>query len=930
MQRLREKIEQSAEKRLILPRGKSPGEELDRYRRFLKAERTGLRTLHRETKSGKLIVNGHSYMMDELLRSVIKGVESNLSEDDANHPPFALVAYGGYGREELNPRSDIDILFLHDGKMVNGRKIHPYLQAMVDPSGLLYTLYDLDLKVGHAVRSIADCVVQANDDMQNKTALIEARIIYGDEKLFANFQKTLEAKCVKGYEDAYMEERILDQNERRGRNGDSPCMQEPNVKNGCGGLRDYQNLFWMAFFKYRARTSSDLIQQGLIAEDEAKEIDDAYDFLLKVRTELHYHTKRNVDVMHKAAQLKVATHLGYKDPSPSIRLELFMKDFYKRTRSIYIMTRVLERRLALIPQPTNRPSFRKLIFSNRKAAPKVNFDGFTIVDGMLQALNKRIFKEKPHRLMRAFVYMQKRGLVLHPDLEQLLRNDAKLIKREFRLNPHVHKSFLTILNQPGNVAPILRAMHETNILGKFLPEFGKLTCLVQHEFFHQYALDEHSLKCIEQLDRVWEAEKRPFSRYSHLFSRVVRPKILYLALLMHDAGKPLERGNHSDAGVKLIGRIARRFAFNTETTEILKTIIQHHLTMIQISQRRDLEDPDVIHSFVDQIGTPEKLIMLTLHTFADSMGTDANLWSDFKDSLLWTLYKRGFSVLSGDPSFLEREKAELERLQKKVRKMAPKSFGDDEVHAHFALMPSRYFKMEDATGIFRDLTMAHRFMHNQITHDDRALEPIVYWHNEPDMGLSALKVCTWDRAQLFVKIAGSLAAAGLNILGAQIFTRTDGIILDTFFVTDADTGKLAHRSEKDAFESIFAESLITDSDLAGMITGRKIRTPMYQALDGERLPTKVEFDNDVSDTFTVIDVETEDRVGLLYFLSSAIAECGLDIVLAKIMTDKGATLDTFYVSYPGGGKVEDLNFQNVLTHTIRASISLLDGALEAG
>jgi len=525
--------------------------------------------------------------------------------------------------------------------------------------------------------------------------------------------------------------------------------------------------------------------------------------------------------------------------------------------------------------------------------------------------------------------MQKRGLPLHPDLEQLIRNQTHLIEREFRLNPRVHKTFLSILSQPGNVFGILRAMHDTDVLGTYLPEFGKLTCLVQHEFFHQYALDEHSLKCIQQLDRTWEAERRPFARYSHLFSKVTRPMLLYLALLMHDAGKPLEKGDHSDAGTKLIGRIARRFAFNKETTQILKTLIQHHLTMIQVSQRRDLDDPDVIKSFAETVGTAENLVMLTLHTFADSMGTDAKLWSDFKDSLLWTLYKKAYSVLTGDPSFLKREQEELEKLQKEVAAMLPPSFAEDEIGAHFDYMPDRYFKTEDTKGIVRDLTMAHRFMHLQITKDDRALEPIVNWHNEPDIGLSVVKICTWDRANLFVKIAGSLTAAGLNILGAQIFTRKDGIILDTFYVTDADTGKLAHKNEKDTFEKVFEETLVSNVDLASMINKRKTTPPLYQALEGERLPTTIVFDNDSSDTFTVIDLETEDRVGLLYYVSSAIAECGLDIVVSKIMTEKGAALDTFYVSYPGGGKVEDPNFQSIVTHTIRAAINLLDGAIEA-
>ena len=303
--------------------------------------------------------------------------------------------------------------------------------------------------------------------------------------------------------------RLEDQAARRAKFGNSACMQEPNIKNGCGGLRDFQNLLWMAFFKYRTRSLKDLQAHELISESERKQLEAAYDFLLRVRTEMHYHVNRAMDVLSKNLQPAVAHNLGYRDRSPSKRIEQFMRDVYTHSRNIFLITRTLEQRLALAAAAAAGGSrCRSLSGLLPGGASRVSepVDGFKFIDGEIHAASNRVFRDQPRRLMRVFLYAQQRGLRLHPDLAQLIRNQLALVDRAFLADEHVRETFLTILNQRGNVAPILRAMHEVDLLGKYLPEFGKLTCLVQHEFYHQYTADEHTLVCLEQLDRIWEAK----------------------------------------------------------------------------------------------------------------------------------------------------------------------------------------------------------------------------------------------------------------------------------------------------------------------------------------------------------------------------------------------------------------------------------------
>ena len=920
MPTLLEKIETNAAARLTLPPGTSPSQELARFKNFLKVEYHRLKILHRAGAGGREVCQGRAALIDVLIRYLWNAAKSTLSAQAQKEcPPLALVAIGGYGRAELNPHSDIDFMFLHSGQVVAGSKPLPYLSKLMD--GILYPLWDLGFKVGHSVRSIADCVQVANRDVQAKTSLIEARLVIGDARLFERFQKTLVAKCVEGHEDAYLAARIQDQAARHEKFGNSATMQEPNIKNGCGGLRDFQNLHWMAFFKYRTRSLLEMQEREFISPAERKQLEAAYDFLLGVRTELHYQVNRPVDVLSKSLQPTIATHLGYPDRSPSKRLERFMRDLYTHSRNIYLITRTLAERLALLPKPKTLASIRNLIRSPFRQPEKQILDGFKMVDGQIHPGTNRVFRDQPRRLMRVFLHAQQRGLKLHPDTAQLIRNELSLVDRAFLQDSHVHGTFLEILNQRGNVARVLRPMHEVGLLGKYIPEFGKLTCLVQHEFYHQYTADEHTLVCLEQLDRIWEGAATPFANYPAIFQSVERPFVLYLALLLHDAGKAAHTGKHSEVGGQLAVRVARRLGLDGATSHSLRLLIEHHLTMAQVSQRRDLEDPAVISHFASQIQTAENLRMLTLHTFVDSQATSDKLWNGFKDSLLWQLHQKAMSVLVGATDFIRAEEKQRELLAQEVARLLPRSFDPDELHAHFATLPPRYFQIHPVKEILSDLTSAHRFMHHQLAEENKALEPVVTWHNEPDRGYTSAKICTWDRAGLFSKIAGPFSAAGINILSAQIFTRTDGIVLDTFYVVDARTGSLVNCEERERFEKLLFESLTEeDIDFGALIARQKEVRPLYQSLDGERMPTRIYFDNETSETRTVIDIETEDRLGLLYAVSRVLTDLQLDIFLAKISTERGAAMDSFYVCDMDGQKIHHPDRQRYIEEKLRAAL----------
>jgi [protein-PII] uridylyltransferase len=637
---------------------------------------------------------------------------------------------------------------------------------------------------------------------------------------------------------------------------------------------------------------------------------------------LHYGADRAMDVLGKNLQPAVALALGYGERSPSRRIEKFMRDLYMHMRNIFLITRTLEQRMALVPLP-GRLSLRRYL-PRREPEP---VDGFKFINGEIHATSKRIFRDSPRRLMRVFLHAQQRHMTLHPDLAQLIRNQISLVDRAFLEDEHIRDTFRTILERRGEVAPILRAMHEVNLLGKYIPEFGRLTCLVQHEFYHQYSADEHTLVCIEQLDKIWEAKEPPYKNYAPLFQSLERPGLLYLALLLHDVGKSAahKKGGHSEAGAEMAARAAKRLHLDEPAAHTLRLIIENHLLMASLSQRRDLDDTAVIKNFARKIQTPENLNRLTLLTFADSQGTSDKLWNDFKDSLLWQLYARTMPLLTGGTEFRRAGQQQREALMLEVRGLASRRIGDDEVAAHLATLPPRYFEIHTASEIFDDLELAHRFMHRLVFENNRSLSPVTAWLDEPNRGYNLVKVCTWDRAGLFSKVAGSLSAAGLNILSARIYTRADGIALDEFFVNDARTGNLATREQHDRFAVLLEKILVGEEvDLRALINKQIISRTFYKPYTGERMATQISFDNEISEARTLIEVETEDRLGLLYAISQTFAGLGVDIAGARIVTERGAAIDSFYVREAGGGKIESPARRQLIEDKLRQAITALD------
>jgi [protein-PII] uridylyltransferase len=431
--------------------------------------------------------------------------------------------------------------------------------------------------------------------------------------------------------------------------------------------------------------------------------------------------------------------------------------------------------------------------------------------------------------------------------------------------------------------------------------------------------------CLEQLDRIWEAKAPPYSTYTPLFQKLDRPFVLYLALLLHDVGKADGHGHHSEVSCDLALRAAKRLNLDEAATQTLRLVIEHHLLMASVSQRRDLDDPAVIRQFAKQVQTPETLALLTLHTFVDSQATSDKLWNGFKDLLLGSLHYKALQLMTGGAEFARVEEKQRELLMQEVRRLAPEHLSEEELQAHFATLPSPYFQIHPAKEILADLILAHRFMRLQTSEEENALAPVVNWHNEPDRGYNAVKICTWDRAGLFRKIAGSLSAAGLNILSAQIFTRRDDIVLDTFFVADALTGNLAGPDQRDRFESVLHKALTGEEvDFPALIGRQRITRPLYQAYTGEKIATQIRLDNDASESRTLIEIETEDRIGLLYTISQTLTELALDISSAKICTERGAALDSFYVRELTGGKVLEPERHRSIERRLRHAIHALD------
>lgn len=895
--------------------------QIERFREYLQRSNAWIMRYHRHGGSGLRVVQCRSIAMDVLIqRLYLLACDRVRAQQGEICAEVSLLALGGYGRLELCPYSDIDLMFLYPSKIRSPK--FPEMQQIFNDT-ILYMLWDLNLKVGHSTRTIREAIAEAEQDEQSKNAMLESRLVCGNNSLYKKFSREYDHFIRKDDVLAYLRERLGDQIKRRERNGNSVFIQEPDIKNGVGGLRDYQNILWMARLQYDGRDLQALVDLGLIRPNEYDALHKAYDFLLRVRNELHLQCGRGSDLLDFEKQPRVALALGYKESDIFPRVERFMRDYYRAASRIFHLAEYLEKRLSINARTSI--SFQSVIASRRLGKTE-RFDGFYVQGTVLYADGERIFQQDPIRLIRVFRHLQSRHLQLDFDLQRLIEESLELITEKVIASPEANRSFRAILQSAGEVYPCLHLMNQTGVLSRFVPEWAALHCLVQHEFYHRYTADEHILKTIRELDKVFTVGSGDLQRkYRKSLEKTSIPGLLYLILFLHDIGKARGIESHAETGAKIAQPILDRLGVVPEAKEKIIQLIKIHLEMARIWQRYDLDDPKTTKILCDLVGDVEQLRYLYVLTFCDARGTAKDLWNGFKDSLHTQLYSLAETYFEtpGNTAPTAAMISQTEILSQ------VNGVSEEEVEAHFNLLPDRYFSYHTESEILLHLRMIHQLLETISRADSvGSLVPVVEWEDDLNLGLTVVHIITWDRAGLFYKLAGAFTLAGLSIVSSKALSRADHITIDTFYVSDQDGGPVKDKKALGVFKHYLGLALIDNRNLLDEIRDerKRSRRPSYLKVDTSlpaSIPVRVDVYHELSLRRTIIEIEANDEVGLLYEIAKAISDHGFDISFARISTERRVAVDTFYIE-PSRPMGDDESSQDLIELK-----EALNGILEA-
>ena len=865
------------------------------YRSFIKKENHRIRLQHRAGLSGTEVCRQRSDLLDIVLRKLFARALQE-SQADAR---VALLASGGYGRGLLNPGSDIDLQFIHPER--GGRDLSGSTKDVI--SSVITMLWDVGFKVSQGVRSLKETFQFALKDHQTLCALIESRFITGDRPLYDEFEDNFRRQCITGHEKPFLKERIKDLKDRYAKSSHTIHLQEPNVKTGCGGLRDFHNLIWLGFVKLGIRDLAQLVKRRIFSEIAGQEILKAHDFLLRVRNSMHYAEKSGADLLTLRLQGTVATDLGYTGRRMVERTEKFMRDYYHHTRNLYQHNLSLMEHFQLEQEEKKPGIFGFLAMSKR--GKRDAFDGFHTRDGFILPDSEDIFADDSGRLIRLFQHTQLRGLKLSPQIRRLVKENYSLINRTFRYKKTNRETWEAILSRKGQVGPALRQMHRTGFLGRYLPEFMPLTDLVQHEFFHRYAADEHTLKCIERLDELSDTRDPKLAFHQRLFHDLEDPFILYLALLLHDTGRAEGGKNHAYASTALTDQVCRRLQISDQRRHLLLFLVDNHLLLWQTATTRNLEDPEVVEGFAKIVRRRDWLDALYLHTCADSRGTNETGWTDWKESLVRQLYHATRAWFDGTEAFASHSHLSLDDIRQAAATELDESYSA-ELEAHLTGMAPRYFNFRDSASVIQHLRTCRQFF-RQLRKEDAgsALRPVLRWIAHPEQGCSELILVSWDRHLLLAKAAGALAANGINILSADLFLRADGLVIDVFRVCTTSLEPVTSEKSIGSVNELLSRACMGEEiDFAKLIrTRRDVRDepPAWQ----DEFPVFAGIYNEPRRAHTTVDIQAADRIGLLYDVFDAIGSLGLEITHARIGTEKGAAIDSLCVTTAAGQPLTD-------------------------
>jgi [protein-PII] uridylyltransferase len=812
---------------------------------------------------------------------------------------IAVLAVGGFGRAEMAPHSDVDLLFLTPWK------ITPWAESVIE--SMLYILWDLKLKVGHSSRTVRDCVRLGREDITIRTALLEHRFLAGHAPLASELADRLWEELFRNSGPEFIEAKLAERTERHKRQGGQRYVLEPNVKEGKGGLRDLQTLYWIGKYLHRVGSSSGLVQAGLLTREEFDIFARAEDFLWAVRCHLHYITGRAQDQLAFDLQVGVAERMGYSDTSGRRAVEHFMQDYFRHATRVGELTRVfltqLEARHAK-PEASLMGFFRR---RNKKVRP-----GYKVVQGRLDVTDAESFLKDKLNLLRVFEEALRTAYLLHPNVMRLIAANLHRIDDDLRNNAEAVQIFLDLLLKHGNPERALRRMNELGVLGAFIPEFEPIVAMMQFNVYHHYTVDEHIIQCISilaQIERGELVEELPV--VTGILKDGIDRKVIYLALFLHDIGKGRPE-DHSIIGAQIARRVCPRLGLSPEESETVEWLVRYHLLMSDTAQKRDIGDPRTVRDFAKAVKTRKRLDLLTVLTVCDIRGVGPGTWNNWKAMLLRQLYQQTSDALEAGLESLNREKREDEA------KAALRDALPDWTEAALRAETGRHYR-----PYWQGLSTDTHAVFARLLSDLPDNEIRIDLH--PDAHRDATRACfaLVDHPGIFSRLAGALALVGANVVDARTYTSKDGYATAVFWVQDID-GKPYEISRLPKLSKMIHRTL------GGEIKPREAFRDRDKVKKRERefrFPTHITFDNDGSEIYTIIEVDTRDRPGLLFDLTRTLAQNNIYIASAVIATFGAQVVDSFYVKDMFGLKLHQKSRQEALEKKLRQAI--IEGAERA-
>ncbi len=851
-------------------------------------------------RRGRLCAERLGFMQDEIIRVLYEFAERHLYpvQNPSESERMAIIATGGYGRGILAPGSDIDLLFLL-----------PYKKTAWSESiaeAILYALWDMGLKVGYATRSVNECIRQSKADMTIRTAVLEARYLLGDRKLFDELMLRFDKEVVQGSAAEFVAAKLAEREERHRRAGPSRYLVEPNVKDGKGGLRDLHTLYWIAKYVFRVREREELIEHGVYDRREYTRFRRCGNFLWAVRCHMHFLSGRAEERLSFDIQREIAVRLGYTTHPGMKDVERFMKHYFLVAKDVGDLTAILCAKLEdsqAKPMPVLSRMMARLRPRPRRTLSET--EDFIVDYNRINVADPDAFKRDPVNLIRIFHLAQKYNLAFHPSAMHLATRSLKLIDRGLRENEEANRLFLEILTSRNDAETVLRRMNEAGVLGHFVRAFGRIVAMMQFNMYHHYTVDEHLLRCIGMLSDI-EAGRSDDTRFASELMRTILPQhraLLYVALFLHDIAKGRIE-DHSLAGARVARRLGPRFGFSPAETETIAWLVEQHLVMSSVAQSRDLSDRVTIQNFAGVAQSVERLKLLTILTTADIKAVGPGVWNGWKAQLIRTLYYETEPVLTGGFSEVNRAQrvaAAQAELRSALEDWPPETV-DAYVGRHY---PAYWLKVD----------LPHKVAHARFVRAaedaDKSLATAVGL--EAARGVTELTVFAPDHPWLLAIIAGACAMAGANIVDAQIFTTTDARALDTIAVSreferDEDEERRAARVA-DAIEKALRGTL----KLPEMVAKRMPPKPRLKAF---AIEPEVTINNGWSNRYTMVEVTGLDRPGLLYELTTTLSKLNLNIASAHVATFGERVVDVFYITDLFGAKITAATRQTAIRRAL--------------